>query len=123
MVGNKTRNRYFCGLNPSIRCVPKCRGIFKEGVGVSECRYFSLEGKPLADDADAKDKAAAEAVTASGLHDSFRGCEIPVARKEDYTLSPLLPDWVVHWLAQERDNGPKVVDGGSGIGRDAEEGT
>lgn len=110
MVGNEEGKRHQCNLDPRLCCIEERWGVGTTGISIFKCRRAALESEPRADDADAKDQDAAEARAASGLHDQGAGSQVSMARKADAASGAVLPDWLVHGLAEISDNGPEVVD-------------
>jgi hypothetical protein len=105
MVGNEEGKRNKRRIYAQLYCVQKCGGKCAPGACILECGDSALEGEPRPHDADAEDKAATQASAASGLHDQERGGEVFMGRAPDASPSPLLPDWMVHWIAAQRHNG------------------
>jgi hypothetical protein len=113
MVGNEEGNGHFCSSVPGVCRWPQCGRIWASRASILKCRNSALEGKPRANDADAKDQAAAEATAEAGFYDTLRSSPVPVARTVYTPPSSVLPDRMVHGKPTQRHHRPEVVDGES----------
>lgn len=105
MVGNEESDGYLCDFVSGIRCPPGCRGFGSTGACIFKRSHKPLEGEPRADDANAEDQAAAEADSEAGFYEPKRSRPFLMARPENTPSGSLLPDWLVHRIKAERDNG------------------
>jgi hypothetical protein len=112
-VGNEKGFGYFCPELQAICSKSKCAGLRAKGTSFSKCFDPALARKSRTDDADAKDKAAAQAATQAGLHDKKRSGPFLVDSAAHSTSGTVLSNRLVHWLTAKRYHRPQMVDGES----------
>ena len=113
MVGSKKGDRYLCRLYKGLRGRKERTCLCKKGACLLERRHRALESQPRANDADAKDQAAAEAGAAPGFYDTIRSSAFFEGSETNASPGPLLPDRLVHRKPPQRNNWLKVVYGES----------